>query len=371
MKSKDNYTVYRHISPSGKVYVGITCQRVSHRWANGKGYMNSVKSIFKSTIIKYGWDNLKHEILFTGLPEKRAKNLEVELIRHYKALGISLNGTDGGEGTRGVIPWNKGIKVPYEKSNKRKGVPLTEDHKKKLSIAHLNKHPKGHPWTEEQRRKLVPQLRARRMTEEAKEKIREHSARSRKVIEFDSAGNKIKEFKTATEAGLFYGIDSSRLSRCCREKRTCNGHVFLYADSLVDISEVKDGRENHYGKPVVLRNILTGEIKNFRSVTECAKFFSITKGSTIVTTIKKHLYIHSIWEPISFDGKAVGPVHKAINEPVAVRCTNVETGEEKVVASIAECARFLSLPSDDSVKRTLHGIRGSNIINGWEVTYAA
>lgn len=52
-------------------------------------------------ILKYGWDNIKHQVLFTNLTEARAKNLEKDLIRHYKNLGISYNITDGGDGTLG------------------------------------------------------------------------------------------------------------------------------------------------------------------------------------------------------------------------------------------------------------------------------
>lgn len=121
------WTVYRHISPSRKVYIGITSRNPAYRWNNGNGYLNARKSIFKSSILKYGWDNFKHEILFTNLVEEKAKSLEIELIRHYKSLGISLNNTDGGEGTKGLVPWNKGIKLPYAKSNKLRGKRFTKE----------------------------------------------------------------------------------------------------------------------------------------------------------------------------------------------------------------------------------------------------
>lgn len=110
MKTESKWSLYRHITPSGKVYIGITSQKPEYRWNNGNGYLNSRKTKLKSSIIKYGWDNIKHEVLFTNLDEDTAKRLEVELIRHYKNLGISLNHTDGGEGVKGITPWNKGIK---------------------------------------------------------------------------------------------------------------------------------------------------------------------------------------------------------------------------------------------------------------------
>ena len=76
--------------------------------------------------MKYGWENIKHEVLFSNLTKERAKNLEIELIRHYRLLGISLNVTEGGEGTTGIIPWNYKKKLSYEQSNKLKGKHLSD-----------------------------------------------------------------------------------------------------------------------------------------------------------------------------------------------------------------------------------------------------
>ena len=38
----DNYTVYMHISPSGKRYIGITSVKPKYRWRNGKGYETQI-----------------------------------------------------------------------------------------------------------------------------------------------------------------------------------------------------------------------------------------------------------------------------------------------------------------------------------------
>ena len=50
-----NWIVYRHTSPSGKVYIGITSRTTKKRWAYGYGYKNS--TMFESAIKKYGWNN--------------------------------------------------------------------------------------------------------------------------------------------------------------------------------------------------------------------------------------------------------------------------------------------------------------------------
>lgn len=34
----NNYCVYKHTSPSGKVYIGITNQKPTRRWREGEGY---------------------------------------------------------------------------------------------------------------------------------------------------------------------------------------------------------------------------------------------------------------------------------------------------------------------------------------------
>ena len=48
----DNYTVYMHISPSGKKYIGITGQSIERRWGNGTGYKNCIS--LNLAIKKYG-----------------------------------------------------------------------------------------------------------------------------------------------------------------------------------------------------------------------------------------------------------------------------------------------------------------------------
>ena len=133
----NNYTLYKHITPSGKVYVGITNQKPEYRWNNGKGYLNTKDGPFKRSILKYGWDNIQHVILVENLSAEQAKQWEIKLIAHYKKLGISLNITDGGDGTQGTTAWNKGTKgvvKGYWKDKK-----LSQEHKTNLRHSHLGK----------------------------------------------------------------------------------------------------------------------------------------------------------------------------------------------------------------------------------------
>lgn len=363
------YSVYRHISPSGKVYVGITCQPVEQRWNHGKGYMNLKKTIFKSTIIKYGWDNISHEVLFTNLSEERAKQLEISLIRHYKNLGISLNVTDGGDGCHGAIPWNKGIKVPYEKTNKLKGTHLSEEHKKKLSMAHKGKHIRGHKWTESQREKLRAQLVGRHHTQEARKKISQNSNQSRKVLELDSEGHVIMHFNSAAEAGRYYHIDGGGISNACNKRLLCKGHIFVHEDDLVDVSEVRYGRYKA-GKPVVIMNVHTGERKEFHSLSSCARFLGYKSAGSLKKTVKNN-YIRDGWKIVELNGIHVinrTPSKRAHKRMI---CRNVITGEKRFFPTIVELKQFLELGSTTAIQKALNHQRSTNVIKNWEVNYAA
>lgn len=130
------YCVYKHTCPNGKIYIGITMQGVKRRWGNGHNY--SRQKLFNNAIKKYGWNNIRHEVLFTGLEKNEAKELEKELISKYKSFN-SLYGYNislGGEGTYGY--------------------KATEETKKKLSISHKGQipHNKGVPMSEEQKIKI-------------------------------------------------------------------------------------------------------------------------------------------------------------------------------------------------------------------------
>lgn len=97
------WIVYEHISPSGKVYVGITKQSPNKRWRNGTGYLrqDNHQPLMANAVKKYGWDNFTHNIKYSNLTLEEASSIEVSLIARYQNLGISYNITKGGEGWRG------------------------------------------------------------------------------------------------------------------------------------------------------------------------------------------------------------------------------------------------------------------------------
>lgn len=97
--AEKKWCVYKHTFPNKKVYIGITSQEPETRWKKGKGY--SKNTYVRAAIEKYGWENVKHEILFDNLSEAEAKAIEIELVANYESDVPSkgYNLTKGGEGT--------------------------------------------------------------------------------------------------------------------------------------------------------------------------------------------------------------------------------------------------------------------------------
>ena len=99
------FCVYKHASPSGKVYIGITCRSLNKRWKNGKGYESGY---FRNALEKYGWENITHEILASGLSESEASIAEQFYTNLYNSTdeqyGYNLKegGYSGGRYTDGV-----------------------------------------------------------------------------------------------------------------------------------------------------------------------------------------------------------------------------------------------------------------------------
>lgn len=91
------FTVYKHTSPKGKIYIGITSQKPEIRWGfQGSGYKENKH--FWSAIQLYGWENFKHEILASNLAFTEACNLEVYYISYYNSMDpeFGYNQTTGG-----------------------------------------------------------------------------------------------------------------------------------------------------------------------------------------------------------------------------------------------------------------------------------
>lgn len=83
----NGYYVYAHITPEKAVYIGTSKRQPYKRWS---------PSLYKQTALyeyikKYGWDNIKHEVIQDGLTREQALQLEDLLIQEHRNEGHCIN----------------------------------------------------------------------------------------------------------------------------------------------------------------------------------------------------------------------------------------------------------------------------------------
>lgn len=228
----NNYTVYKHTTPSKKVYIGITMNSPKRRWQGGAGYKTHI--YFYRAIEKYGWNNIKHEILYTNLTKEEAERKEVELIAFYKSnqKEYGYNIANGGN-TRGKTAEETKEKI----RNSLKGHIVTEETKRKMSekakLRIGEKHPNyGVRMSEEQKRKLSEVVKGFKHSEEAKAKMRgihsgENHPNARAVICIETG----EKFECMNTAAKKYNIQLPNLVKCCKgERKKAGGYKWRYAD---------------------------------------------------------------------------------------------------------------------------------------------
>ena len=77
----NKWSVYKLVSPNGRVYIGCTELPLKLRFQNGRGYKNN--SELWNDIIYYGWNNFEEYILAEYEDETAARNKEHEEIKKY------------------------------------------------------------------------------------------------------------------------------------------------------------------------------------------------------------------------------------------------------------------------------------------------
>ena len=101
----NKYILYKHTTPDNKIYIGITCQKPEKRWLQGKGYCGSW--FYREAIEKYGWNNIKHEILAEQILSDQIFALEEYYIRkcHSYLPYYGFNDNVGGsQSRRSILP---------------------------------------------------------------------------------------------------------------------------------------------------------------------------------------------------------------------------------------------------------------------------
>lgn len=274
------YKVYKHTNlENEKVYIGITGQSTSERWRNGKGYLTQknggfLQPKFANAIIKYGWENFSHEILFEFETLDDATKKETELISEYDSIE---NGYNEIMTNKNSYIKDESFKQKLSEKYSGEGNPMfgkhhTEEFKKELSKMNSGKNNPmyGRKLSEETKMKIseaskrrwsaIPRTKKEKIIKERKHvnpmQGKHHSEKTKKLISQQKLGKKNlrrseniqgennpkakavyciedkKLFMTMKEAGKVYGVTGPTISLACyNPKRTAAKRHWRFASS--------------------------------------------------------------------------------------------------------------------------------------------
>lgn len=277
------WCVYRHVAPNGKMYVGITSQRLSKRWNNGQGYKKN--KYFTRAIEKYGWDNINHEVLMDNLTQEQASLAERIFIGYWDLTnpgkGYNLeagghNGYNATEESRRKMSESKmglyvGEKNPmygkrHTDKSKRKmseslmGRVITDEWRQRISEAMSGEgNPmygvpspmKGKKFTQEHKNRISKALSGRKLSEDTKRKLsRARKGQGIKAVAMldPNSGDTIRVYPSIREASEDINISSCCISNCCAGRsKTAGGYGWKYIIEKATKPKKKNKKEklNH------------------------------------------------------------------------------------------------------------------------------
>lgn len=344
------FTVYMHIVPKeindygyDKYYIGITGTSVEQRWgSNGCRYKlgnGRHEGLFYRAIQKYGWDNIKHIILFENLTEKEAWDKEIDLIKKYKSNDpkYGYNHTSGGGGTNGMkhsketrqllSKMQKGKKKNkdnilhivqfttegrfvkfYDRMSDIKEVDNNVNAKDIKTTIWRNIHGEtltayGYVWRYEND-VLQTSDGEYVLTEKDFELLQTIKNRS-KIYKFSMSGNFIDEFQNASETAKKEGVlYTSIFTNACKTKTPRQGYIWLYEDDVEFIDGIwviKDfynqNFETRYYKAIFQFNDKGEFIREYSSLYDASQATKISRPTISKNLMleKPHLKNGYIW----------------------------------------------------------------------------
>ena len=255
----NNISIYRHIFPNGKVYIGQTCRKPEYRWNNGRGYKNS-PFIFNA-INKYGWDNIEHQILFSNLDQLNADIIEEDLIYYYKQIGKSYNLANGGSVNRG---WKMSDEAKEKLRILSTGRTHSDEAKEKIRLSKLGeKNPSyGKSPSKETREKISKAMKGKG---------------TKRVKQIDpESGEVVKIWDSQIEVCEFYKGNHGLISDAIKRNSLTKGYYWKFEDDNTPLIKKK----NPFNKEVEQIDKNTLEvIKVWDSLSEVERQLNIPTGN--------------------------------------------------------------------------------------------
>lgn len=205
-----SWCIYMHTSPSGKVYIGQTCQKPTKRWQNGRGYLDSNNRHFYNAILRYGWNQFEHKILYTGLTQEEANEKEIELIKQYDSAN-PLKGYNQDYGGKGKGRCTEATKRKISESHKGEKNGMFGKHP-------ANEHSKGATWMRGEGHPMYG-----KRGKDSPNYGRKNSEEIRRKMSINNPSNKAVRcvetgviYRSTMEAQRQTGVCGNAIGGCCR-----------------------------------------------------------------------------------------------------------------------------------------------------------
>ena len=230
--------IYKITSPTGKIYIGKT-SRLNNRitkYRNCNGI--SEQKIIYSSIKKHGWLNHTFEVI-TEAPIDQLSHLESFYIETFNSFHYSnpngMNLTKGGEGTHGR---KDSIETKTKRANSIRGRHHSEQTKQLMSKLKKGKpsNNKGIPCSDEKKKKISEANKGKIPSELTKQNrnntrlanlISNHEA----ILQIDKTTNTIvKEWKELPkEIAKYFDICDTNIIKCLNGKKEHTiGYIWRY-----------------------------------------------------------------------------------------------------------------------------------------------
>lgn len=272
---QNNYKIYVHITPNGKLYIGQTKTNLNYRWgSNGCRYKGQV---FYNAIQKYGWNNIKHILLFEKLSHDEANIIEQELIKKYQTTNSNYgyniaSGGSCGPSAQEIHQYNlSGDYITSFKSVEEAEQILNINHRSIYSSICLNDNSDdnfstrsagGFLWSYDKSNKIKSFK----------------DSRKREIHRYDLSGKYIDSFNSATDAKISLSslnISLSAIYSCLNgDSQSCSGFMWSYEKKNIINAYVPKVIESAR-IPIYQYNLNGKYIRSYSYVEEAAKKYNV------------------------------------------------------------------------------------------------
>jgi hypothetical protein len=199
-------------------YVGYTTTSLNKRLSNHKRVHNDVISINELEEFELSNQNQKDKII-----------LESYWIEQFRQWGFLLRNKNKGGG--GSLSGTITEDTRKKQSEKKLNIPLTEQHKEKISLSHITRDKKT--YVSGMKNKNHSILSKKLISDKLKDEKHYNYGNSAnncvQVIQFSKNNQKLKEWSSITKASISLNLCRTDIIKVLKGKRkTCGGYIWKY-----------------------------------------------------------------------------------------------------------------------------------------------